>query len=52
MTTTKAKAARMLQHPDGRGDERMRTLSVSHPITNNQRMSTATKGKSKSEVNQ
>ena len=27
MTTTKAKAARMLQHPDGREDERLSALS-------------------------
>ena len=47
MTTTKAKAARMLQHPDGRDGERLRTLSASHPITGNQRMSTKIlKGKS------
>lgn len=42
MTTTKANAAQVLQHPDGGDGERLRTLSASHPITRNQRMSTKT----------
>ena len=48
MKTTKAKAAPDATNIESGGDgERLRTLSASHPITSNQRMSTKImKGKS------
>ena len=43
MTTTKAKAARMLQHPDGRENEKLVPFSALHSITEGKQMSTARK---------